>query len=91
MSRPELIKLLKNKHPKLNKPQLEKIIDNDGFGKIHIINMNIFWNRSQEYYDNEKWKGTKKIDGGIFYNQTSHHLDLLIIKLAKDTFKAKEK
>ena len=27
MSRPELIKLLKNKHPKLNKPQLEKIID----------------------------------------------------------------
>ena len=27
MSRPELIKLLKNKHPKLNKPQLEEIID----------------------------------------------------------------
>ena len=27
MSRPELIKLLKNKHPKLNKPQLETIID----------------------------------------------------------------
>ena len=27
MSRPKLIKLLKNKHPKLNKPQLELIID----------------------------------------------------------------
>ena len=27
MSRPKLIKLLKNKHPKLNKPQLERIID----------------------------------------------------------------
>ena len=27
MSRPELIKLLKRKHPKLNKPQLEIIID----------------------------------------------------------------
>ena len=27
MSRPELIKLLKNKHPQLNNPQLEKIID----------------------------------------------------------------
>ncbi len=27
MSRPELIKLLKEKHPKLNKPQLETIID----------------------------------------------------------------
>ena len=27
MSRPKLIKLLKNKHPKLNKPQLEIIID----------------------------------------------------------------
>ena len=26
MSRPELIKLLKKKHPKLNKPQLETII-----------------------------------------------------------------
>ena len=62
----------------LREKKLEKIIDNDGFGKIHIINMNIFWNSSQEYYDNEKWRGTKKIDGGIFYNQTSHHLDLLI-------------
>ncbi len=27
MSRPELIKLLKEKHPKLNNPQLESIID----------------------------------------------------------------
>ena len=27
MSRPELIKLLKNKHPQLNSPLLEKIID----------------------------------------------------------------
>ena len=27
MSRPELIKLLKKKHPKLNKPQLEIVID----------------------------------------------------------------
>ena len=27
MSRPELIKQLKSKHPKLNKPQLEVIID----------------------------------------------------------------
>ena len=27
MSRPELIKLLKKEHPKLNKPQLETIID----------------------------------------------------------------
>jgi len=27
LSRPELIKLLKEKHPKLNKPQLETIID----------------------------------------------------------------
>ena len=27
MSRPDLIKLLKEKHPNLNKPQLEKIID----------------------------------------------------------------
>ena len=27
MSRPELIKLLKRKHPKLNKPQLEIVID----------------------------------------------------------------
>tara|TARA_Y100001970_G_scaffold291475_1_gene428737 strand:+ start:1430 stop:1711 length:282 start_codon:yes stop_codon:yes gene_type:complete len=27
LSRPELIKLLKNKHPQLNNPQLEKIID----------------------------------------------------------------
>ena len=68
--------------------ELKKIIKKNIFGKLHLINMNIFWNRSQEYYDSEKWRGSKKMDGGVFLNQTSHYLDILI-NLFGEVYKVK--
>ncbi len=56
---------------------LKKAIEKKRFGKIHMINANVFWTRKQEYYDLDKWRGTKKYDGGALMNQASHFVDLL--------------
>jgi predicted dehydrogenase len=36
------------------------------------------WCRTQEYYDQAPWRGTWALDGGVFSNQASHHIDLLL-------------
>jgi len=35
------------------------------------------WCRTQEYYDQDSWRGTWALDGGVLSNQASHHIDLL--------------
>ena len=57
---------------------LKKAIDNNKFGKIYFVSVNVFWNRGQNYYDQDKWRGTKKFDGGALMNQSIHFIDLLI-------------
>ncbi|MEQ8426931.1 MAG: Gfo/Idh/MocA family oxidoreductase [Gammaproteobacteria bacterium] len=47
------------------------------FGRIYMVNINVFWTRPQEYYDSAKWRGTWEFDGGAFMNQASHYIDLL--------------
>ena len=42
-----------------------------------MVNVNVFWNRPQEYYDSARWRGTWEFDGGAFMNQASHYVDLL--------------
>jgi UDP-N-acetyl-2-amino-2-deoxyglucuronate dehydrogenase len=56
---------------------LKKAINENRFGKIHMVNINVFWTRPQEYYDQAKWRGTWELDGGAFMNQASHYVDLL--------------
>ena len=58
-------------------------IDNNSFGKIHLINTNIFWTRPQSYYDESPWRGTVKHDGGILLNQVIHYIDLLYYLFGK--------
>lgn len=57
--------------------QLKKALDEGRFGKIVIGTVRIRWNRDQSYYDQDPWRGTWKLDGGVFTNQASHHIDLL--------------
>ena len=58
--------------------QLLKRAASEGrFGRIHMVHMNVFWTRPQEYYDSAKWRGTWELDGGAFMNQASHYVDLL--------------
>jgi UDP-N-acetyl-2-amino-2-deoxyglucuronate dehydrogenase len=35
------------------------------------------WQRPQEYYDAEPWRGTWEFDGGAIMNQASHYVDLM--------------
>lgn len=56
---------------------LKRAIEEKRFGKIHMVHMNVFWTRPQEYYDSAKWRGTWELDGGAFMNQASHYVDLL--------------
>ena len=56
---------------------LKRAINENRFGKIHMVHLNVFWTRNQEYYDQAEWRGTWEYDGGAFMNQASHYVDLL--------------
>lgn len=56
---------------------LKRAITEGRFGKIHMVQVNVFWTRPQEYYDRAKWCGTWELDGGAFMNQATHYVDLL--------------
>lgn len=57
---------------------LKRAVDDKRFGKIHMVNLNVFWTRPQSYYDQGNgWRGTWEFDGGAFMNQASHYVDLL--------------
>ncbi|MEE2681258.1 MAG: Gfo/Idh/MocA family oxidoreductase [Planctomycetota bacterium] len=56
---------------------LKRAIDEKRFGRIHMVHINVFWTRPQEYYDSSRWRGTWELDGGAFMNQASHYVDLL--------------
>lgn len=56
---------------------LKKAIEDDRFGRIYLVNSNVFWTRPQSYYDQDYWRGTWQFDGGAFMNQASHYVDLL--------------
>ncbi len=56
---------------------LKQAVEEKRFGKIHLVQINVFWTRPQSYYDQAKWRGTWEFDGGAFMNQASHYVDLL--------------
>jgi len=56
---------------------LKKALVRKRFGRIYMVNVNVFWTRPQEYYDQAKWRGTWEFDGGALMNQASHYVDLL--------------
>jgi UDP-N-acetyl-2-amino-2-deoxyglucuronate dehydrogenase len=56
---------------------LKRAIDQDRFGRIYSVAVNVFWSRPQSYYDSAAWRGTWEFDGGAFMNQASHYVDLL--------------
>lgn len=56
---------------------LKRAINGGRFGRIHLVALNVFWTRPQEYYDAASWRGTWEFDGGALMNQASHYVDLL--------------
>ena len=74
------VKLFVIKQNRFNKTliKLKNKIEKGSFGKIALITSNVFWQRPQSYYDQDKWRGTLDLDGGALMNQASHYIDLLI-------------
>jgi len=67
------------KQNRLNPPVqlLKRAVDKGRFGRIYLANVTVRWQRPQEYYDAEPWRGTWEFDGGAFMNQASHYVDLI--------------
>ena len=58
---------------------LKKAVDENRFGRIYSVSVNVFWTRPQEYYDSGAWRGTWALDGGgAVMNQGIHTVDQLI-------------
>lgn len=74
------VKLFVVKQNRYNVPvrHTRDAIERGRLGRIFLGDVRVLWNRSQEYYDEEPWRGTWEMDGGVLTNQASHHIDLLV-------------
>jgi predicted dehydrogenase len=73
------IRLFVIKQNRFNVPimKLKEAIDSGRFGKLVLGTVRVRWCRKQDYYDQNPWRGTWAMDGGVLTNQASHHIDLL--------------
>ena len=73
------VKLFIVKQNRYNLPviKLREALDKGRFGKLVMGTVRVRWSRDQSYYDRDPWRGTWAMDGGVFTNQASHHIDLL--------------
>ena len=63
--------------------KLKDAIDSQRFGDIFMSTVRVRWCRTQAYYNQDNWRGTWALDGGVITNQASHHVDLMIWLLGK--------
>lgn len=57
--------------------KLREALEKGRFGKLVMGTVRVRWCRRQDYYDQDEWRGTWELDGGVLTNQASHHIDLL--------------
>ena len=55
---------------------LKDAIEKGVLGRIFSVQLNCFWNRNADYYQNS-WRGSNELDGGTLFTQFSHFIDLL--------------
>lgn len=68
------------KQNRFNSPvaKLREALVKGRFGKLVMGTVRVRWTRDQAYYDQKPWRGTWAMDGGVFTNQASHHIDALL-------------
>lgn len=73
------VRLFVVKQNRFNLPvlRLRKALETGRFGRLTMGSVRVRWRRDQAYYDQDPWRGTWALDGGVFSNQASHHVDLL--------------
>ncbi|MDQ7821551.1 MAG: Gfo/Idh/MocA family oxidoreductase [Candidatus Eremiobacteraeota bacterium] len=57
--------------------KLREAVRKKRFGTIFLLTVRVRWCRRQDYYDMDPWRGTWSLDGGVFSQQASHHLDAI--------------
>lgn len=73
------VRLFVVKQNRFNVPvvKLREALEGERFGKLVLGTVRVRWCRPQAYYDQDAWRGTWALDGGVLTNQASHHIDLL--------------
>jgi predicted dehydrogenase len=73
------LRLFVVKQNRFNVPvvKLREAVERGRFGKMVMGTVRVRWCRPQAYYDQDAWRGTWAMDGGVLTNQASHHVDLL--------------
>lgn len=73
------IRLFVVKQNRYNLPvqKLREALESGRFGKLVMGSVRVRWCRDNSYYRQDSWRGTWAMDGGVFTNQASHHIDLL--------------
>jgi predicted dehydrogenase len=56
---------------------LKNLVEGNVLGKIYMVQVNCFWNRNEQYYDEKPWRGSLELDGGTLFTQFSHYIDTL--------------
>jgi UDP-N-acetyl-2-amino-2-deoxyglucuronate dehydrogenase len=56
---------------------VKKLLENNALGKVHMVNVQCYWNRNKNYYKLREWHGTENMDGGVLFTQFSHFVDIL--------------
>jgi predicted dehydrogenase len=79
------VRLFVVKQNRYNLPvvKLREAVESGRFGKLVMGSVRVRWCRPQAYYDQDAWRGTWALDGGVFSNQASHHIDLLMWMLGE--------
>jgi len=73
------VRLFVVKQNRFNVPvvKLREALAKGRFGRLVLGTVRVRWCRTQAYYDQDSWRGTWALDGGVLSNQASHHIDLL--------------
>jgi len=56
---------------------VKDLVQSGRMGKVYMMQVNCFWNRSDHYYAQSEWRGKKDKDGGCLFTQFSHFIDIL--------------
>jgi predicted dehydrogenase len=79
------VRLFVVKQNRYNLPirKLREALEAGRFGKLVLGAVRVRWCRRQDYYDQAPWRGTWAMDGGVFSNQASHHVDMLVYMMGE--------
>ncbi len=62
---------------------VKRLIQEGKMGEPIMCIVNMLWNRNDEYYKSDSWRGTLALDGGTIYTQASHFVDLMLMFMGK--------